>query len=147
MTAGPWVYFGQFAEDEAKALHDLTSHTLKMALVTADWTPDTTNDETWADVSAHEVDDTGNGYEQQTVEGEATRSGTTVTFKGTAHAEFAAVGGPIEDARYAVLYNSSSGDRLICYAVLDDTPADVDIPAGAKLRVRITTAIGTKAAA
>lgn len=147
MTAGPWIAFGHFLEDEALGLHDLANDTLKMALVENGWTPDTTNDETWGDISADEVDGTGNGYAQQTVDGQITRAASTVTFKGAAHAEFQAVAAPIENARYAVIYNDTSGDRLICYALLDNTPADVDIPAGSKLRVRLTTAIGTKAPA
>lgn len=147
MTAGPWIVFGQFLEDEAKGAHQFHAHTLKVALVEATWTPDTDADEVWSDISANEVDGTGNGYAQQTITGSISRSGTTVTYDGT-DPEFEASGGDIVDARYAVIYNASASDKLVCYCLLDDTPADVDIANGTILQILINASgIGTKAPA
>lgn len=138
--------FGQFLEDEAKGLHDLDGDALKVALVKATWTPNTSTNTVWSDISSHEVSGSGNGYAQQTIVGQVTRSGITVTFDGN-DVDFTANGGAIEDARYAVLYNDA-GDRLIAYCLLDDTPADVDIPDGVKLRIRMhASGIGQKAPA
>ena len=147
MTAGPWIAFGQFLEDESAGLHSLAVHELLVALVTNAWSPDVAADEVWGDISANEVDATGNGYAPQVTTGSLSRTGTTVTFDGT-DVTFAASGAAIEDARYAVIYNSDSADRLVCYCLLDVTPADVDIPAGSVMRLKMHAAgIGQKAPA
>ncbi|MCZ7599990.1 MAG: hypothetical protein M5U09_22780 [Gammaproteobacteria bacterium] len=139
--------FGQFLEDEAKGVHQFHAHTLTVALVEATWTPDTDADEVWSDISANEVDGTGNGYAQQTITGSISRSGTTITYDGT-DPEFEASGGDITDARYAVIYNSSASDKLIAYCLLDTTPADVDILDTKSLIIEMNASgIGTKAPA
>lgn len=147
MTAGPWIVFGQFLEDEAKGVHQFHAHTLKVALVKATWTPNPSTNAVWSDISANEVSGAGNGYAQQTLTGTIARAGTTVTYDGT-DPEFEASGGDIVDARYAVIYNSSASNKLVCYCLLDATPADVDILDGSSLIIEMNASgIGTKAPA
>jgi hypothetical protein len=52
---------------------------------------------------------------------------TTVTVDETTNPQWTASGGSIT-ARYAVIYES--GGRVLCYCLLDDTPADVTATAG-----------------
>ena len=63
------------------------------------------------------------------------RSGTsTVTFDTTDPAVWTASGGSIV-ARYAVLYEV--GGNVLCYCLLDSTPADVTVTTGNTLTVTI----------
>jgi len=63
------------------------------------------------------------------------RSGTTtVTFDATDPAVWTASGGSIV-ARFAVLYEVSG--NVLCYCLLDDTPADVTVTAGNTLTLTI----------
>lgn len=77
----------------------------------------------------------GNGY---TTGGNAvtmTRSGTTtVTFDTTDPAVWTASGGSIV-ARFAVLYEVAG--NVLCYCLLDSTPADVTVTAGNTLTLTI----------
>jgi len=101
---------------------DLDTDTLKVALVTSSYTPSTAHDE-WADVSANEVA-TGSGY---------TTGGVTlanpVATSSTIDYDDVVWTSLTKTFRYAVIYKSGSGggltNPLICYLLLDTTPADV----------------------
>ena len=128
MTANAWQVFDVFYEQLGNELHDLNAtDTLKMGLVLSAWTPNLTTDVTWATVDANEHAN-GNGYTTGgvTITNAAwTASGNTLTFD-CDDATWTASGGSIV-ARYAVIYNSSAGavNDLICYCLLDNTPANV----------------------
>jgi len=101
---------------------DLDTDTLKVALVTSSYTPNTAHDE-WADVSANEVA-TGNGY----TTGGATLSNPVVTNNNIDYDDVVWTA-LTKNFRYAVIYKSGSGggltNPLICYLLLDSSPADV----------------------
>jgi len=123
----------QFFDATAKALMggaDLTSLTIKMALVGSGWTPNQDTHDEWADVSANEIA-AANGY---------TAGGYTILSpllteisKGykfsSAAPSWTASGGNIAAWRYAVLYIAGTVEGmtnpLLGYFIGDDTPADV----------------------
>lgn len=123
----------QFFDATAKALlggADLTTATIKVALVGSGWTPNQDTHDEWADVSAQEIAN-GNGY---TTGGYTLLSPVlTEITKGykfsSANPSWTATGGNIPAWRYAVFYVSGTVEGmtnpLIGYFIGDDTPADV----------------------
>lgn len=101
---------------------DLDTDTLKVALVTSSYTPNTAHDE-WSDVSANEVA-TGSGY----TTGGVTLASPVVTNSNIDYNDVVWTS-LTKTFRYAVIYKSGSGggltNPLICYLLLDSTPADV----------------------
>lgn len=101
---------------------DLDTDTLKLALVTSSYTPDTAHDE-WADVSSYEVA-TGSGY---TTGGE-TMASPVVTDDNIDYNDVTWTS-LTKTFRYAVCYKSGSGggltNPLLFYILLDSTPADI----------------------
>lgn len=101
---------------------DLDTDTLKLALVTSSYTPNTAHDE-WADVSANEVAN-GSGY----TTGGAALASPVVTNSNIDYNDvtWAAL---TKTFRYAVCYKSGSGggltNPLLFYILLDTAPADV----------------------
>lgn len=77
----------------------------------------------------------GNGYTTGGNSVTLSRSGTsTVTFDATDPAVWTASGAGIT-ARYAVLYEV--GGNVLCYCLLDSTPADVTVTSGNTLTITI----------
>ena len=112
-------------------VNDIVGATIKAALVSSSWTPDTstTGNSVWADVSANEV--SGNGW---TAGGETLTSVVATAISGghkvsSASPSKTATGGSIPAFRYVVLYVSGSlwsmTNPLIGYFLGDSTPADV----------------------
>ena len=101
---------------------DLDTDTLKLALVTSSYTPETAHDE-WADVSSYEVA-TGSGY---TTGGE-TLASPVVTDENIDWNDVTWTS-LTKTFRYAVCYKSGSGggltNPLLFYILLDSTPADI----------------------
>ena len=89
---------------------DLSSDTIKIALMGAAHSASTKSDNTWADVSANEV--SGTGY----TSGGATMSGTTVTQGDVTYWDASDVSWTTATftAYYAVIYDTSVSDNLIC---------------------------------
>lgn len=127
MAAGPMNFYDIFAESLADGTHDLDTHTFKVALFTSSYTPNVGTQVSYSALT-NEVAN-GNGY----TTGGATlgsvtwsQTGGVATFD-AANAEWTASSGAIT-ARYAVLYNSTTGtNNLIAYFLLDATPADVTV--------------------
>ena len=139
MTANAWQVYDVFYESLGAELHNLdATDTIKMALLKSTYTPNTDSDVTWATIDAEEVAN-GNGYTTGGVVVAATWSAVTGTLTlDVADGGWTASGGPIT-ARYAALYNSSSGGTLdiIAYCLLDNTPADVTATDGNGFSVAI----------
>ena len=137
MAASNWTIYDQFKLKLGNKVVNLGSDTCKMALFTS-----TSNANTGSLATAtysnltNEVAN-ANGY---TTAGVTLTSVTWTNASGTetftcANASWNASGGSIT-ARYAVIYDSTTGD-LVCYCTLDSTPADVTVTTGNTLTVQI----------
>jgi|688.fasta_scaffold449644_3 hypothetical protein len=125
---------------------DLTTNTIKCALVTSSYTPNQDTDDAWADVSANEIAG-AHGY---------TTGGATVTTpvlteitKGfrfdSDDVSWTASGSGIAAWRYAVFYISGTVEGitnpLLGYFVGDDTPANIPVTtAGVTLKLECPAA-------
>ena len=128
--AASLTFYQSFREYLGDGTIDLDTHTFKVLLTSSSYTPSASTHTVKADVT-NELS-TANGY----TSGGATlgsvtwtRSGGTVTFD-AADTQWTASGGSIT-ARYAVIYDdTAASDELVCYILLDTTPADVAATAG-----------------
>ena len=128
--AASFTFYQSFREYLGDGTIDLDTHTFKVLLTSSSYTPNAATHTVKADVT-NELS-TANGY----TAGGATlgsvtwsRSGGTVTFD-AADTQWTASGGSIT-ARYAVIYDdTAASDELVCYILLDTTPADVTATAG-----------------
>lgn len=123
-TTGTMVFYDSYIEALGDGTFDMDGDTFKVALFTSSHTPSATD--TAYSGLANEVAN-GNGY---TTAGEAltsvswSQTSGTLTFD-AANTVWTASGGSIV-ARYFVLYSvTATGNDLVCYGLLDDTPADV----------------------
>lgn len=126
-------------------MNDLVGATIKMALMTSSWTPDTsvTGNSVWADISANEIA-SGNGYTSGgatllTMQSVAITNGYKFT---SADVNWVASGGSIPAWRYGVMYVSgtlwSKSSPLVGYFVGDTTPANVPATiSGASLTITL----------
>jgi len=103
---------------------NLGSDTFKVLLATSSYTPNASTHTVLADIT-NEV--SGNGYARQTLTiVTSAQTGGTYTFD-VSDPVFTASGGSIV-ARYWVIYDdttTSPTDALVCYGLIDSTPADV----------------------
>lgn len=130
MTAGTWTYPTAARKNVIDGIFDVDSDTWRVALVTASSNIGASTT-TWAGVT-NEVAN-GNGYTTGGVAVTLTIGGTTspfVTF--STNPSWTASGGSIT-ARYAVLYEL--GGNVMCYVLLDNTPADVVTTNGNSLTI------------
>lgn len=147
MPMGPFVIYGANKDD--LRLQDLPGATVKAALVVSAYAPDagTGGDDTWADVSAHEIA-AGNGY---TAGGLAlttkavTASGSGWVFTAD-DIEWTASGSGIPAWRRVVLYVEGTlwgkTNPLIGAALADTTPADAPLtPAGNPLVIELPASV------
>lgn len=114
---------------------DLDSDTFKVMLTTSSYTPNADTHDEKADVT-NELS-TANGY----TAGGATLGSLTWTLASStvtwdaADTTWTASGGAIT-ARYAVIYDdTATGDPLVAYLLLDNSPADVTAPDGVTLQI------------
>jgi len=141
MAADAWKMYNKAKEFIGDGTIDLDAGDAYFAviLLTSSYTPALTHD-TYSDVSSNEVAN-GNGYSTGGVTPSSTtwtESSGTVTFD-SADPSWTASGGSIT-ARYAALVHVAAGsgdpqagDKLICYSLLDNSPADVTANDGADL--------------
>jgi len=131
MAAGAWTFTNQARTDLLNGTHDLDTNTYLMALFLS-----TSNigaaSTTYAGVTNEHAN--ANGYTTGGFSlGALTLAGTTtVTVDDPADAVWTASGGSIV-ARFAVIYKS--GSNVLCYCLLDSTPADVTATNGNTLTV------------
>jgi len=130
MASGTFTLFSKNKDDIR--INDLVGATVKIALVSSAWTPDSsvTGNSVWADMSANEIA-AGNGY---TAGGAALASMVATAISGgykfsSASPSWSASGGNIPAWRYAVIYVSGTlwgmTNPVVGYFVGDNTPADI----------------------
>lgn len=135
MAAGSWTFTNSTRTKILNGQFDLDSDTIKCALVTSASNISATST-TWAAVTSEVAN--GNGYVTGgiTVSPLVLAGTTSVTVKFGTNPTWTASGGSIT-ARTAVVYEQS-GD-VICYCLLDNTPANVVITSGNSLTVDAIT--------
>jgi len=131
MAAGAWTFPNSARTDLLNGTFDLDTDTFLIALFLS-----TSNigaaSTTYAGVTNEHAN--ANGYTTGGFSlGALTLAGTTtVTVDDPADAVWTASGGSIV-ARYAVIYESAG--RVLCYCLLDSTPADVTVTSGNTLTI------------
>ena len=142
MAAGSWTFTNGTRKSLIDGTFDLDSDVFKCALVTSSSNISATST-TWAGVTGEVA--TAYGYTAGgiTVSPLVVSGTTSVTVKFTTNPTWSASGGSIV-ARYAVVYEVSG--NVLCYCLLDSTPANVTITTGNALTIDgTTTAIFTLA--
>lgn len=139
MAADAWKKYESFPEYMGDGTIDMDGHTFKMALYlsTSNAATVTTNT-VKADLTNEHANNNGYTTGGVTVAATWTHSGGTTTFD-VADGSWTASGGSIV-ARFAVIYDdtpSSPADPLVCYSLLDNTPANVTATDGNILTVQI----------
>ncbi len=130
MAASQLAFFHTFKDRLLDKLLDLDSDDIKCALLDSGWTPSLSADANWADISANEISKTG-----YTAGGLSVTSITTVESAGTVtwdcdDPQWTAGAGGIA-ARYCCFYdNTDASKTLICYSLLDTTPAEHSVADG-----------------
>ena len=130
MAAGTWTFPNSARTDLLNGTFDIDSDTWKCALFLS-----TSNigaaSTTYAALTNEHAN--ANGYTTGGIAVALTLAGTTtVTVDITTDPVWTASGGSIT-ARFAVIYEV--GGRVLCYALLDSTPADVTATSGNTLTV------------
>lgn len=132
MAAGAWTFTNTGRTSLLDGTFDLDSDTFKIALFlsTSDLGAAST---TYAGVSNEHA--TQFGYTQDTKSVTLVLSGTTtVKVDETTNPVWTAAGGSIT-ARFAAIYEN--GGNILCYCLLDSTPADVTATDGNTLTIQI----------
>ena len=121
MAASAWRFPDSAAQDLYNGTFDLDSDTFLMALFLSTSNIGT-GSTTYAGLTNEHAN--ANGYTTGGISlGQlALSGGPTVTVDETTNPQWTASGGSIT-ARWAVIYES--GGRILCYSLLDTTPADV----------------------
>lgn len=135
MAAGSWTFTNSTRTKLLNNQFDVDSDTFKCALFTSASNLAATST-TYAGLTSEVA--SANGYVTGGITvSPLTLSGTTtVTVKFGTNPTWTASGGSIT-ARYAVVYES--GGDVLCYCLLDSTPANVVVTAGNSLTVDATT--------
>lgn len=131
MAAGTFTLYSKNKDD--LRINDLTGATVKLALVSSSYTPNTdssTGHSLWSDASGNEIAN-GNGY---TTGGVSLSSLAATAISGgfkfsSANPSWTASGGNIPAHRYYVMYVSGTlwgmTNPLLGYFLGDNTPADI----------------------
>lgn len=130
-AAGAWTFTNAGRTSLLDGTFDINSDTWKMALFlsTSNIGPGST---TYAGVTNEHAN--ANGYITGGVSITLSLSGTTTVTVDSTDAQWTASGGSIV-ARFAVIYEV--GGNVLCYCLLDSTPADVTVTDGNILTVQI----------
>lgn len=131
MAAGAWTFTNTGRTKLLNGTFDLDSDTFKMALFlsTSNLGASST---TYSGVSNEHAN--ANGYTTGGVSITLSLSGTTTVTVDSTDAVWTASGGSIT-ARFAAIYEV--GGDILCYCLLDSTPADVTATSGNTLTVQI----------
>ena len=130
MAAGPWVFTNASRTSLLNGTFDIDTDTWKMALFLS-----TSNigagSTTYAGLTNEHAN--GNGYTTGGAAISLTLSGTTTVTVDVATDPVWTASGAGITARFAVIYEV--GGNVLCYCLLDSTPADVSVTAGNTLTV------------
>lgn len=131
MAAGSWTFTNSGRTSLLNGTFDLDTDTFKIALFlsTSNISASST---TYAGLTNEHAN--ANGYTTGGTSVTLSLSGTTTVTVDSTDATWTASGGSIT-ARYAVLYEVSG--NVLCYCLLDSTPADVTATDGNTLTVQI----------
>ena len=135
MPAGSWTFTNTTRTNLVNGTFDLDSDSIKCALVTSSSNIGPTST-TWAGVTGELATAYGYTAGGVTVSPLVLSGTTSVTVKFGTNPAWAAAGGSIV-ARYAVVYEV--GGNVLCYCLLDNTPANVTTVAGNALSIDGTT--------
>lgn len=137
MAADKWKIYNEFTQKLGDGTIDLDNDVFKMALFLS-----TSNAATLTTVGKAALTNehaNANGYTTGGITLTTvtwTPSGATLTFN-CDDAVWTASGGSIQ-ARYAVIYDETAvGDPLVCFCLLDNTPADITATDGNTFTVTI----------
>lgn len=130
-AAGPWQFTNTALTKLQTGVFDVDSDTWKMALFLSTSNIGVTST-TYAGVTNEHAN--ANGYTTGGAAITLSISGTTTTTTDSTDATWTASGGSIV-ARFAVIYEV--GGDVLCFCLLDSTPADVTITTGNQLIVAI----------
>ena len=130
MAAGAWTFTNGGRTSLLNGTFDIDSDTYKMALFLS--TSDLGAASTTYPASNEHAN--GNGYTTGGVSVTLSMSGTTTVTVDSTDATWTASGGSIV-ARFACIYEV--GGNVLCYCLLDSTPADVTVTTGNVLTVQI----------
>ena len=130
MAAGAWTFTNAGRTSLLDGTFDLDTDTFKMALFlsTSDLGASST---TYPATNEHA---NANGYTTGGVSVTLSLSGTTTVTVDSTDAQWTASGGSII-ARFACIYEVAG--NILCYCLLDSTPADVTVTTGNTLTVQI----------
>ena len=135
MAAGAWTFTNEGRTKLLDGSFDIDNDTWKMALHLSTGTQPGSGTTTWAGLSTSEVANAPSttGYDTGGKSIALTLAGTTtVTVDITTDPVWTAVSASLV-ARHAVIYEVSG--NVLCYCLLDSTPADVTATAGNTLTV------------
>lgn len=131
MAAGNWTFTNAGRSNLLNGTFDIDSDTWKMALLTSSSNIGASST-TFAGVTG-EVGTTNTGYTAGGASIALTLSGTTTVTVAMTTAPVWTAGSANLTARFAVIYEVSGS--VLCYALLDSTPADVTATSGNTLTV------------
>lgn len=135
MTADVWAEFDSFKEYFGDGTIDMDDDVFKCALITSVLAPLVGTHTIWGDLSGNEISVTGytaGGFTMSAAAGNWVKVGGTTTFDHATDPNWTPSGGSLT-CRYAVVYDDtpvSPVDPLVCFSLLDNTPADVVVTAG-----------------
>lgn len=114
---------------------NLSSDTFKLVFTTSSYTPSQSTHDEYADLT--NIVGSGNGYTSPVTLASCTWAQTSGTAKFDCNdVQVTASGGSVSNLRYFVVYDDTvSGDPLVGYGLLDNTPADVTITDGNTLTI------------
>lgn len=138
MAASAWTIYHEYKLNLGKKLIEMSSDTFKMALFLSTSNAGSASLATAQYATLTNQHANANGYTTGgvTCARTWTNSAGTITFD-IADAVWTASGGSIV-ARFAVIYSDTATNKdLICYCLLDSTPADVTVTTGNSLTVQI----------
>ena len=136
MAADAWKKYEPFPEAMGDNTIDMDNDTFKMALFLSTSNAATVTNTLYGDLTNEVATAFGYTAGGTTVAATWTHSGGTTTFD-VADASWTASGGSLV-CRYAVIYDdTAASDPLVCFSLLDNTPANVTVTTGNTLTVQI----------